>query len=133
MGDGVWRDPAYIKNYMRRYNQKHRLRINAKKAEWRRNNKDSVNRTARKRRAAGHGLGRRQDAYREFIQENGECLSCGAIERLEIDHVNPLSRGGRDYPDNWQVLCRGCNAKKSGAIVDYRLMLAVHGIEVEEI
>lgn len=40
------------------------------------------------------------------------CVACGATERLEIDHIQPLSKGGRHDEVNMQVLCRTCNAKK---------------------
>ena len=32
--------------------------------------------------------------------------------RLEIDHIHPLARGGTNKLDNLQVLCRSCNARK---------------------
>ena len=41
-----------------------------------------------------------------------QCVQCGAVERLEVDHIIPLSIGGRDDEDNLQILCRTCNAKK---------------------
>ena len=32
---------------------------------------------------------------------------------LEIDHIKPLSNGGKDKVDNKQSLCQRCNNKKS--------------------
>jgi hypothetical protein len=44
------------------------------------------------------------------------CQACGATPQdgvtLEIDHIQPVSKGGTDHPDNLQVLCRKCNAGK---------------------
>ena len=64
------------------------------------------------------------------IQNNGQvkCANCG-IETIpakqsikntsptsnerQVDHVIPKSKGGQGTPKNGQVLCRGCNIKKS--------------------
>jgi hypothetical protein len=44
------------------------------------------------------------------------CQACGATPHdgatLEIDHIQPFSKGGTDDLDNLQVLCRECNSGK---------------------
>ena len=40
------------------------------------------------------------------------CENCGSIERLEIDHVIPLSKGGTDTIDNVALLCFDCHKEK---------------------
>lgn len=40
------------------------------------------------------------------------CTNCGSIDRLEIDHIVPLARGGSSEPTNLQILCKRCNQKK---------------------
>lgn len=44
------------------------------------------------------------------------CQACGATPQdgvtLEIDHIQPIAKGGTDDPSNLQVLCRECNAGK---------------------
>lgn len=40
------------------------------------------------------------------------CVICGGTDRLCVDHVIPLSCGGRLEPGNAVVLCRSCNSKK---------------------
>lgn len=47
---------------------------------------------------------------------NYKCVNCNATEKLEIDHIIPVSRGGREDEDNMQVLCKKCNLKKGGGI-----------------
>lgn len=49
---------------------------------------------------------------------NHKCVFCGSTENLHIDHIIPVSRGGREDEDNMQVLCRTCNLKKHNSI-DY--------------
>lgn len=40
------------------------------------------------------------------------CVNCGTKEKLSIDHIIPVSKGGKDLFSNLQVLCRSCNSKK---------------------
>lgn len=49
------------------------------------------------------------------------CLACKkhGLE-LTVDHVIPISRGGKDTIDNIQPLCRSCNSKKNNKHIDYR-------------
>jgi|SRR5579863_6052306 len=44
-----------------------------------------------------------------------KCVNCGAVDDLQIDHIQPLSSGGTDDVDNLQILCGDCNRRKAGA------------------
>lgn len=49
----------------------------------------------------------------DFIfQVQPRCVACGSDEDLSIDHVYPVSKGGKLIPGNAVVLCRSCNSKK---------------------
>ena len=62
---------------------------------------------------------------REFIKQRDHftCCNCGnstAVEPnllLEIDHIIPVSKGGRTTEDNLQTLCWKCNRAKSNKII----------------
>lgn len=42
-----------------------------------------------------------------------KCSWCGSKKRLEIDHIVPLSLGGKTKWANLQILCRTCHVKKN--------------------
>lgn len=51
--------------------------------------------------------------YRRY---NGRCGICGSqvdSENFTIDHILPLSRGGKNELSNYQLACTKCNALKS--------------------
>lgn len=53
-------------------------------------------------------------------QYGNKCLACGETERLTIDHIVPLSKGGRNDVSNIQPLCWWCNTTKNAKIIDLR-------------
>ena len=40
------------------------------------------------------------------------CCYCGTTEKISIDHLIPLIKGGADYSDNLVWACRSCNSSK---------------------
>jgi 5-methylcytosine-specific restriction endonuclease McrA len=44
------------------------------------------------------------------------CAFCGATKYLTIDHIKPLSKGGKNELENIQVLCWECNRFKSNKV-----------------
>jgi predicted nucleic acid-binding Zn ribbon protein len=61
-----------------------------------------------------------------FDRFNGECQICHKVLNFNcdskssdypsIDHIKPLSKGGFHEWNNVQLLCRGCNCKKSNGV-----------------
>lgn len=45
--------------------------------------------------------------------QGGKCAYCRQITKLTIDHIIPLSRGGRHCRENIQMVCMPCNRAKS--------------------
>ncbi|MBI4661493.1 MAG: HNH endonuclease [Verrucomicrobia bacterium] len=80
----------------------------------------------RLRRKFSGGAGARIDSRRDVIPEDvrifvwrrdgGRCVQCGGNERLEFDHIIPVSKGGGNTERNIQLLCENCNRKKSDNI-----------------
>ncbi len=49
------------------------------------------------------------------------CAECGSVDRIEIDHIIPVSRGGTHGIGNLQPLCYKCNrSKRSRLTVEWR-------------
>ncbi len=53
-----------------------------------------------------------------FKRDGYTCVNCGSTEKesLEIDHIMPISKGGKTEPGNLQTLCRNCNIRKENNI-----------------
>lgn len=67
-------------------------------------------RYAREKGAGGkHSLKEWEDLKQSY---GNCCAACGKNTKLTKDHIIPLSKGGSDYIENIQPLCRNCNSKK---------------------
>ena len=72
--------------------------------------------------ADGEPVGKREewpsryipDAVRAAVlkRDGNKCVRCQSPDRLEIDHIKPVSQGGVGVESNLQVLCISCNRKK---------------------
>ncbi|MBD2137813.1 HNH endonuclease [Anabaena sp. FACHB-1237] len=54
-----------------------------------------------------------------FQRDKFQCQSCGKNSQevnLSIDHIIPLSRGGKNHISNLQTLCLTCNQRKTNKI-----------------
>lgn len=49
-------------------------------------------------------------------RDEGKCVKCGSNERLEYDHIIPVSKGGSNTERNVQLLCEGCNRSKGASV-----------------
>lgn len=92
--------------------------------------------------AENHGISSRmREAIREeamklndsikrkvFERDGRYCAVCGCSEKLCIDHIIPVSRGGFTVLDNLQVLCEKCNLQKSNMTMEeFKLWRNKHG------
>ena len=47
-----------------------------------------------------------------LLRDGARCRRCRTAVNLEIDHIVPVSKGGRTEEVNLQTLCRRCNRRK---------------------
>jgi len=54
------------------------------------------------------------DDVRVFVwrRDEGRCTNCGSQNKLEFDHIIPVSMGGSSTARNIQLLCESCNRAK---------------------
>jgi len=49
-------------------------------------------------------------------RDEGECKKCSSREKLEYDHIIPVTKGGSNTARNIELLCEKCNREKSANI-----------------
>lgn len=53
---------------------------------------------------------------RELFALQPKCILCESVERLQVDHAQPLSKGFGLKPGNAVVLCKSCNSSKKAKL-----------------
>lgn len=125
------------------YREENAETLRKRGAEWKRNNSQRCNEVLRKWRAAHPEKVHMQKSNRHFREKSGgghisgeewesllercgyRCLGCGRTDlKLTLDHIVPLSVGGKNSIENAQPLCRSCNSKKGTKTIDYRSSVA---------
>jgi hypothetical protein len=73
---------------------------------------------ARLHRQAGVGDEPSPSGVRHEVWRRDEacCVDCGSRERLEFDHVIPISKGGSNTARNIELRCEICNGRKGARI-----------------
>jgi HNH endonuclease len=46
------------------------------------------------------------------LRDGARCRRCRTAVNLEVDHIIPVSKGGKTEEANLQTLCRRCNRRK---------------------
>jgi len=49
-------------------------------------------------------------------RDGGRCVNCSSNQKLEYDHIIPISKGGSNTERNIQLLCQDCNRSKGANI-----------------
>jgi len=96
--------------YHRRYVATHKINISHLKAR----------RYAREKGAVGSHTLQEWNSLKEL--HNQQCAKCGKKKTLTKDHIIPLSKGGTDFIENIQPLCKNCNSKKWCKIENIELL-----------
>lgn len=118
----------YNLNRAKEYRKENRDLLNQKKKDWYSDNKNHAYQY-RKERAliyGAHARNRRarilnnggthtsSDVLLILSKQQGKCAICKAmVGKYHVDHIYPLASGGRNSPDNLQILCAPCNLSKN--------------------
>lgn len=100
---------------LRRRPECRRLRGRTYPAPRRRGRCPECAREYERRRGSAHSRGYAKEHKRlaaQVIAAHPFCVDCGATTDLCADHVLPISRGGTNTLDNYQVRCRSCNTAR---------------------
>lgn len=56
---------------------------------------------------------------RIYQRDGHRCQCCGSVDKLTVDHIIPVSRGGDNKDTNLQVLCTDCNQWKGDRVMEF--------------
>lgn len=97
----------------RRWQRKHIDQEVARVRRWKQANRPKKKLADLVTRARKHNAEIREVSEREIRRLlDSPCSACGTKGEAHIDHIIPLSRGGRHAVGNLQALCRDCNSSK---------------------
>lgn len=119
-------NPEKAKISSTRYRRNNPEKMKALLDRWKAQNPERILALARagdaRRRAREQGNGgsyTADDVFELFRKQNGECAYCDNPHPvMEIDHVHPLSKGGRNDKDNLVLACRRCNRQKGAKLLE---------------
>lgn len=102
----------------RRWAQENREKVVAHSLKWQKKNLDKCryNVAARRAKQRDNGVFAITDKEKKALLAQ-PCASCGSDENIHIDHIIPVSRGGRHSIGNLQALCASCNINKSDLLL----------------
>ena len=127
------RNPEKVREQSRQWYDKNRAKVAERKREWhlanteiqreklkawRSENADAARsqvRNRRARKASAEGFHTSGDIAAIRAAQHDRCAICREPLKLKghVDHIEPIARGGSNWPRNLQLLCRACNSSKS--------------------
>lgn len=116
-------NPELVSGYKKKYNDTHPGYNNESSSKWRKTHPEEKLVLTRKRRAKLREVEGdiTAEEWRTIVEIWGpNCLCCGEIKPLTLDHIVPISFGGPHTVDNVQPLCLSCNSSKGTKTIDYR-------------
>ncbi len=124
----VLANPDYYKEKNRRWKSKNHERYLEYMTEWNANNFHKRAASRNRYRAKNYGVLStvvEADLLHLIDVYGWKCMVCQTEENLSWDHINPMSKGGTDTPDNLQILCVNHNSQKGTKMIDHRPSLNV--------
>lgn len=112
------------KDYLSAYNKKWKLEHPEKtafiKKKWGNKNVDkilAINRNYRARKSKAEGSHTAEDVAKIISKQNKLCFWCDTeLEKIHIDHIIPLVKGGRNDESNLVASCPSCNCSKGSKL-----------------
>lgn len=131
-------NPERRKEVVQAHYQRNKASENARAVAWRKANPDRIKEHRRgwhqrHREANIARMAARRAKAREYVVSDRDlrrimaqpCAHCGSGERLHLDHIVPLARGGQHAVGNLQMLCQRCNQSKGKKVMtEWRAWLA---------
>ena len=105
----------------KKWAKKNRNKVREMHKNWCKNNPTKIAHIKARRYAKEKGATGSHTAieWREMKSNyDYKCVLCGSYQPFKMtkDHIIPLSKGGSDYIENIQPLCRSCNCRKKDKI-----------------
>jgi 5-methylcytosine-specific restriction endonuclease McrA len=104
------------KKYCREWHKEHRESERKKHRQWKLDNPEKNAAHERKRRQNAANVGgegitveQQNQLYEDYCYR---CAYCGKKVKLTLDHIVPVSKGGRHEIDNAVPACASCNSSK---------------------
>jgi len=106
--------------YSRQWGVEHYEEQIAYKRQWRAENRDKYRamRRRRKARVKGASFVGLVDEAAIYELYNNCCVYCGSRDNLTLDHIVPLSKGGKHISENLLVACGSCNSSKGAKLLE---------------
>lgn len=102
------------KNYAKEYREYNKEKCNNMTKNWRKNNKLKFSNLVHKRNEKLQQNGIFQIIKKDLVKlQRSNCFYCGSIENLSLDHIYPISKGGRHSIGNLVMACKSCNSSKN--------------------
>lgn len=112
----------FVKSWITKFPEKYRESV--RKSSRKNQDKRTALQNNRRFRQIENGGKITREEWKELKERYGHtCLRCKRKEpeiKLTLDHVLPLSLGGKNFIENAQPLCLSCNSSKGGKHIDYR-------------